>query len=355
MTATAEVLPVLSPDDFQDELQAAMSGQLIDKTWPFNQAADQWLLDNELMLKSNTIRSYRDNIARLKEFFGATPLEKIHIGHVRAYQKKRRQKAGPVLINGECSRLQSIMKAVKLWKPFEDNYKPLPILKEKTRDNMSEDEEKRLYKACLKPGKRLLAGHCLIVMANTTMGFWELSHLRREDVKLNADIPHVIVDKEAGGAKNDYRDRTIPLNFMALRSMRWLVDRWQKAGGTDPKSFILFHRAQRHHGEVDFYKPQGHIYKAARKILAEAGLSHLKPYDMRGHSITKLLSNPKVSGQVAQEIAGHISKRMQDRYSKQRLENKKTALDAFSSGSILEEAALDAEKKKALLEEIEAE
>lgn len=330
---------ILNVEDYQLERDAALHGDLIDPSWPFDKAADQWMCDNELMLKRNTIRSYKDNIARLKEFFGATPLNNIHIGHVRAYQKMRLEKAGAVLINSECSRLQSILKAVKLWQNFSAVYKPLPTPKERVRQNMSDEQEKTLYRECLKLGKRTVAGHCLIIMANTTMGYWELSHLRRMDVRLDVDIPYAEITAAGGGAKNQYRERTIPLNFMALRSMKFLVERWKKAGGVDPKTYILYHRAQRRHSEIDFNKPQGHIYKAARQILANAGLGHLDPYDMRSHAITKLLSNPKVSSQVAQEIAGHISKKMQDRYSRQRLENKSSALDAFGSGSLMEEAA----------------
>lgn len=342
--ATEAVLPILSAEDYQDDL--AHSGAVIKPEWAFNRAAAQWLEDNKPLLKPNTLRSYKDNVARLVEFFGATPLSKIHIGHIRGYQRQRSEKAGALLVNNECSRLQSILKEAGLWAKFKDAYKPLPVPRVKVRQNMSEEEEKRLYRECLKPGKRLLAGHCLIVMANTTLGFWELSHLRRDDIVLDADIPYIVINREAGGAKNQFRERSIPLNFLASRSIRWLIQRWKKAGGTKPDQYILFHRAQRHHGEVDFYRPQGHIYKAARKLLADAGLGHLSPYDMRSHAITKLLANPQVSPQVAQEIAGHISKEMQDRYSKQRLENKKAALDAFGHSSILEEAALDATKKQ---------
>jgi integrase len=215
---------------------------------------------------------------------------------------------------------------------------------------MSDEEEKRLLAVCLsQPTKRLTAAHCLIIMSNTTMGYWELAHVRRTDLKIDAEIPYVEVNAAGGGAKNQGRERTIPLNYHALKSFRWLVERWTKAHKRDqpldPDQYILYHRAQRRHAVVDFYKPQGHVYKAARKILAEAGLAHLDPYDMRSHAITKLLSNPKVSAQVAQEIAGHISKAMQDRYSAQRLENKKIALDAFGGG-MMELAARTLESGK---------
>jgi integrase len=66
--------------------------------------------------------------------------------------------------------------------------------------------------------------------------------------------------------------------------------------------------------------PMGHIYRAARGILKDVGLSHLDPYDMRSHAITKLLSAPNVSDQVYEELSGHSGRQMRMRYSKQRLE-----------------------------------
>ena len=51
-------------------------------------------------------------------------------------------------------------------------------------------------------------------------------------------------------------------------------------------------------------EPMGHIYRAARGILKDAGLDHLDPYDMRSHAITKLLSNPEVSDQVYTRLWG---------------------------------------------------
>ena len=59
------------------------------------------------------------------------------------------------------------------------------------------------------------------------------------------------------------------------------------------------------------------------------GLSHLKVYDMRSHAITKLLSDPQVSDQMYTEIAGHVGEAMKRRYSKQRMEKKKIAMDAM--------------------------
>ena len=189
--------------------------------------------------------------------------------------------------------------------------------------------------------RRLVAGHCLVVTANTSMGFGELRHLRRQDVFLADDPPFVEVN---GGNKNDYRLRSIPLNFIALKSMRWIIKRWEQLGGNDPSQFILPHHARRtpqqkadpSHTSAGpiFTEPMGQIYRAARAILKDAGLAHLDPYDMRSHAITKLLSDPTVSDQIYTEIVGHVGNAMKRRYSKQRMENKRGAMDAMCKAQV---------------------
>jgi len=57
----------------------------------------------------------------------------------------------------------------------------------------------------------------MIVLLSTTMGFLELRHVRRRDVDLKKRS--VLV---RDGAKNFFRDRTIPLNPVAFESMSWI-------------------------------------------------------------------------------------------------------------------------------------
>lgn len=316
------VCPICSPT--RDN---GLRGTRIDATWGFSDAIDQYMVDRKRDLKPSTFKTYTMNATRLKEFFQDMRLDAIHIGNLTAYQTERSEVAGPTLVNGELSLLQQLLKQVRLWEPFTLTYKPLKLSKEKVRQNMSEAEEERLTRVCLKPGKRLLAGHCLIIMANSTAGFGELRHMRRMDVRLDVAVPFMEINGDGGGAKNEGRKRTIPLNPAAIRSMRWIIQRWQTLGGTDPEQYILPQVALKGSGGVDFTKPMGHVYRAARGIFNDADLAHLDPYDMRSHAITKILSDPNVSAQVSQEIAGHISQRMQNRYSKQRLETKAAALN----------------------------
>lgn len=309
----------------------------ITKKMPTDQALSVWVSQHSTYIGRGTLRTYRQYIVALQRFFQAIPLGEVGIGNIRAYQHERHQTCVATRVNAELSNLQMCMREADLWdKRIAPLYRPLPVPKTKVRQNMSEEEERRLLAVAFTDPRRRLAGHCLITMANTSMGFGELRHLRRCDVYLGDDPPFVEVN---GGSKNDYRIRSIPLNFLALRSMRWIVQRWEELGGSDTESYILPHRARRtkeqqlqpgHQARPPIFdEPMGHIYRAARAILKDAGLAHLDPYDMRSHAITKLLSDPKVSDQMYTEIVGHVGDAMKRRYSKQRMENKKIAMDAM--------------------------
>lgn len=317
----------------------------IEALTPTDEALAIWFQQHCQYITGQTPRTYRQYVKSLSSFFQQMPLKQIDIGNVRGYQEWRKKTCGATRINGELSALQMCMKEADLWdKRIAPLYRPLPVPKTKVRQNMSEEEERRLLAVAFDKPRRRLAGHCLVVMANTSMGFGELRHLKRQDVFLTDDPPFVEVN---GGAKNDYRLRSIPLNFLALRSMRWIVKRWEKMGGNRQDQYILPHHARRTSQEKSqpghaaagpiFDEPMGHIYRAARGILHDAGLDHLDPYDMRSHAITKLLSDPNVSDQMYTEIVGHVGDAMKRRYSKQRMEKKKVAMDAMCKKQVQSE------------------
>jgi integrase len=279
---------------------------------PCDQALAIWFDQHKTYIRGGTVRTYRQYIMTLANFFHAKPLAEIDVTEVRAYQAWRSQTCCATRVNAELSALQMTMKEADLWTPIAKLYRPLPVPKTKVRQNMSEEEERRFLRVALDPKmpRRLLAGHCLVVMANTSMGFGELRHLRRQDVFLTDDPPFV----EVNAGKNDYRLRSIPLNFLALRSMRWIVRRWEGMGGSEPEHYILPHHARRtvqekaqpgHAGTGPIFdEPMAHIYRAARGILKDAGLDHLDPYDMRSHAITKLLSDPTSQTRCTPRLLG---------------------------------------------------
>jgi integrase len=293
---------------------------------PFARASALWLAEHRRYLKPNTIRSYDCAIKALLPFFGTITLKDIHIGNLRGYQDYRRPKAGGYRINGEIGVLGMVMQEARCWKSLKELYRPLRVPKHRAGHSLTVDEEDRLRRVAFTRKKWQLAAHCITVMLSTTMGFGELSHVRRRDVDLQRKCVTV-----RDGAKNDYRDRTIPLNRAGYDSMCWIIDRWEALGGNQESQYILPHRPRSNGGPWLFDEPQTAIRSAFESIRKEAGLPHFRVYDCRVQAITKLLSNPAVSPQVSKEIAGHISQAMQDRYSIQQFDTKMAALEALEA------------------------
>jgi integrase len=296
----------------------------VDESLPFSQAAEIWINNHSQYVLPSTLRVYMQHVRKLIEFLNQIPIGEIHIGNIRAYQQWRLEQAGPEIINAEISSvLAPIMAEIDKWKFFVRVYKPLRVTKKRIRQSMTEEEVRRLLTVALDASKprRLLAGHCLIVMWNTGMGFGELRHLKRQDVFLHEEAPYITVNE---GLKNPYRMRTIALNWIALRSMRWILHRWEDLGGASPNDYILPHAARRAPGEKDhrrktapiFEEPMRMIWNGARKILDEAGLKQFQIYDMRSHFATKIMENPEVSESEAGEYIGHskVAREMNRRY-----------------------------------------
>ena len=313
--------------------------RILDVSLPFDRAARIWIDVHSTYIKTGTKRVYLQHIKKLTEFFQQLPLGQITVGNIRAYQHWRvSQIQCTEMINAEInSVLAPILAEIGRWEHFVRIYKPLPVKAKITRQSMSEEEERRLMAVALDGAKprRLIAGHCLMIMVNTGMGFGELKHLKRADVFLNEQIPHATVNE---GTKNDYRIRTVPLNWIALRSMRWVLKRWENLGGTSGDQYLLPHQGRRTPEQQRrkvtsspiFTEPMASIHNATRQILNEAGLNEHVAYDMRSHFGTKLLNNPEVSDQMFEELFGHASKEMRKRYSRQRIEKKAVAVQKLA-------------------------
>jgi integrase len=299
----------------------------------FSQAGGLWLQEHRRYIRPNTAGCYEDALRPLGLFFGNLRLDKIEITHIRAYQAHRSAKVTPLTTNREVGVFQLVMKEFDQWARLQSRYKPLRVEPHRSGHSLTAEEEEHLKAVALTKPKWRLAAHCMVVMMNTTMGFGELRQLRRRDVDMAR--PCVTVRE---GAKNEYRQRTIPLNAAARESMAYILKRWAEIGGSSAEHYILPHRPR---GEQAAHwskkipwildEPTTSMNSAFRSIRNSAGLPHVRIYDCRVQAITKLLSNPTVSPQVSKEISGHISQRMQDRYSIQTFSTKKAALDTLDT------------------------
>jgi integrase len=300
---------------------------------PFSSASAFWFEQHSRYIKPSTTKSYAGALKVLRLFFGDILLRDITIAHIRQYQDERRKKAGAYLLNGEMSVVQQVLKEARLWKNLEEDYKPLPVARRGAGRSLDKEEEERLRAVAFSKKKWRLAAHCMTIMLSTTMGFGELRQLRRRDVDMQR---RCITVRE--GAKNEARERTSPLNTTAFESMTWILERWKKLGGNSDEHYILPHRPRGERAShwrkkipARLDEPMTSINSAFTSIRNAAGLPKFRIYDCRVQAITKLLSHPEVSTQVSKEIAGHISQAMQNRYSIQRFETKKAALDALEN------------------------
>jgi integrase len=301
----------------------------LDASLPFAVAAPTWLLEHGRLIRPNTIRNYRASIKHLSAFIGDVRLSDIDVSHLRRYQQARRERVSCHLVNEELSVLGMILKEAGEWQRIHGFYKPIPVPKRRGGHSISKEQERILREVAFSRPKWRLAAHCTIVMLSTTMGFGELRHVRRRDMDLKR---RCILVRD--GAKNFYRDRTIPLNSAAYDSMCWVIQRWERLGGKIDDEFILPHRPRVPKGPWILTEPMTGIATAFNGIRKEAGLPQFRVYDCRVQAITKLLSNPAVSPQVSKEIAGHISQAMQSHYSIQQFDTKMAAVEALEAPSL---------------------
>jgi integrase len=149
----------------------------------------------------------------------------------------------------------------------------------------------------------------------------EMKGLRWRDVDFAQRLTNVQRSKTEKGR------RCIPLNEDALAAMRELQERSKGLFG----EFLL----------ADWYVfagaspeiPVKSWRRAWRSLLAAAGVPYTRFYNCRHTACTNLLENPEVSAEVAKSIMGHASKKMLERYSHQRNEAKRAALNLLPKRS----------------------
>lgn len=321
----------------------------IDPNLTFAVAAQKWLSVHERYIQQRTIRDYRQYLKPLNFFFGKKKLNKITIADVREYQTWRRQPhpevyrlwegskllppnpcvrvtgANAQRINQEIVTVRLIMREAGTWKALEPFYERLPVSREGSGKSLTAEEEKMLMEIAFSRPKWRLTAHCLRVMFKTGCGFGELRQRRRADIDLDAAV--LVVTQE--GAKNVHRQRTIPLIPEAIESMNWILERWERIGGSLPEHFILparrWERGNNHPETPDAFnlnKPMQSLHSGWKNVRKEAAvrigpkMARFRIYDARVTAITRTLSDGQTPLHAAQRVFGHVSQEMQKRYFK---------------------------------------
>jgi integrase len=294
---------------------------------PFAAACEAYLESRRPYLAAKTHHEYKMNIKTLAAFFGELRLQEIDADLIRAYQRARKLKCGPFAINHECGFLCLIRKRIGM--PIDD-YQPLPLPKEIRGRALSDEERARLLRVAESNPNWQAAYLAVAISVNTSAGPKETATLRLKDIDLERDEIRV----QPGGAKNIHRVRTIPLNDESRASVKLALERALRLGSTEPTHYLFPFRLRggNRHSGADNYDPARHqtSFKTAWLALKHAArIQNFRMYDLRHHAITALLENPEISEETAEDIAGHISRRIKKRYSHIRMKYRRAAIEAI--------------------------
>lgn len=311
----------------------------------FREASEIWLDSRLPFLAPRTQRDYAEYIKALMPHFGDLKLSLITTDDIRKYQRARMQTCGPSRINQEISCLQQLLKRIKRWPDLQDDYQALPKPKESPGRALSDSERERLFRYAMSNPCWEMAYLFAVLSVNTSAGPKECWTLRLQDVCLEGANPRIRVQPE--GAKNVHRVRIIPLNELALAAVHRLLELAQKRGAREPHHYLFpFRVVGNAYGGT--YDPTMHCTTcktAWRKLIIAANLKGLRPYDLRHTAITDLLSDPEVSEETCEAIAGHITPRMKKNYSHIRMDAMKIAVDSLVKADMRRRSANNRRKK----------
>ena len=219
--------------------------------------------------------------------------------------------------------LRQVLRRFKQWRRLEDDVKMLteaggaPVGRA-----LTPEEQKRLFEAAASNPEWDHVYRAAVLAANTSMRGVEVKHVRRRDVDLEK-----VWDVESttgkgvlyvSHSKNETSKRRIPLNQAARGAIERMLKRADDLGHTDPDHYLWC--ASQHH-KFDPTKPARKWDTAWRALRKAAGLPGFRFHDLRHTVVTDLLEAGEPE-HVIEAVTGHLSRRMLEHYSHQRLKAK---------------------------------
>jgi integrase len=205
----------------------------------FGEAADRYQADRLAHLAPRTRSMEKDRLKPLRDYFGATSLNRISADAILSYIPQR--KAGGLAnrtINMELGILRRILKKAKRWYMVADDIKPLPERHDVGRA-LAHDEKVRLLKIAGCRVKWQIAYNATILSLNTTMRSCEIRGLCWRDVDF---IERTLTVRRS---KTDAGQRMIPLNSEAWIAVLQMRDRARTLFGDNPHAdWYIFPHAE---------------------------------------------------------------------------------------------------------------
>ncbi len=297
----------------------------------FSEAADRYLAERKAYLAPLSIRTEKERLRPLKLYFGAMVVSRISPESVLSYIAYRKEAGiSNRTVNMDISALRRVLKRAKRWHLIADEIKPLR--EESTVGQaLTHGEKVRLLRKASERPEWETAYWAAILTLNTTMRGCELRGLRWLDIDLIERI--LIIPK----SKTPAGERVIPLTEEAYLILLKLRKRAEMFGPVEPSHYVFaaMRPRGRFHGNkivemrITDFDPTRSVKSwrtAWRTLTKKAGLSGVRFHDMRHQLITEL-GESGASDQIIMAIAGHVSRKMLDRYSHPRLEAKRQALE----------------------------
>ncbi|HEY9157079.1 site-specific integrase [Candidatus Binatus sp.] len=303
----------------------------------FSVAAEQWLATKSPR-SEHTVFHYRQYVHSLSAIFGKRLVCDVSADDIAELQERRAKDGlSGRTINAEVGVLRQILKRHRLWNALAEN--GAVKFKAERRDvgrSISREDEDKLLDAIRQSRSPALLP--LFVMAvDTGLRASELRHLRRRDLHLTwangfIESGTVVVSrsKTEGGT-----GRMVPLTRRACAVLSLWLSRFPDAGLDSyafPQHCVGFAGNKRKPAlyDLDLTKPIGE-WKTAWNVARTAAKLNYRWHDARHTFISRLAENPNVSEQTITALAGHVSKRMLERYSHIRAQAKREAIETLES------------------------
>ena len=304
---------------------------------PFGVAADDYVAARHLELAPASRAKEKQLLVQLRAYFKDAPLKSITVKRITDYRTWRAaQGVGPATLNAELGILRRMLKRAKLWARVADDVRPLKEPSTIGRALTEEDKQRLLRTAVMKPEWET-AYLAAILCLNTTARGCELKGLQWSDIDLFQRTITIRKTKTAAG------ERMIPLTSVAASALARLRTRAESFGPVEPSHYVFaafvpkfnFNDTNVVGYSLTGYDPTRHINSwrtAWRSLTKKAGLPGFRFHDLRHCAITQLAESGAADSTIM-AIAGHVSRRMLERYSHVRMEAKRTAMEALEKGS----------------------
>lgn len=299
-----------------------------------------WLEAHKPYIAERTYEDYKQYGQALAHFFGPMKLKDIGYGKVRGFQlwrshvfqdndtlelpldsvvmtSKYRHAAGNVRIKNEINGvLKPMLREAGVWEEIKRRkFKHLPVSKEGSGVALTKEQWHQIFEIGFSKKKWEVAGHCLRMMFRGGFGFGELRKVRRNELDIDNARVRIVE-----GAKNGERARTVNLLPSAVESAKWMVERWQRLGGTRGDQYLLPHRATLKNKTLN--RPMVSINFAWNAIKKEwarrqpaLARTEARQYDARVSAASLLLANPNLSLPTIEKALGWTpSSAMRKRY-----------------------------------------